>query len=71
MRLVTQMVRMRQEDAERELQKQREREDRRQKEIEKAKISPYTMFMTTEFGAWDQDGIPRRIRPVMMLRRVA
>jgi cysteinyl-tRNA synthetase len=54
------MVRMRQEDAERDLQRQSERERRRQQETDKAKVSPYTMFRTPEFGAWDHDGLPTK-----------
>ncbi|PGH34382.1 cysteine-tRNA ligase [[Emmonsia] crescens] len=57
------LVEARQQQAEQRLEKQRAKEEQRQKELEKlekGKCSPFEMFRTNEFSAWDADGLPTK-----------
>ncbi|KAF3491674.1 cysteinyl-tRNA synthetase [Arthroderma uncinatum] len=56
-------IRARQRQAEQRLQAQRRREEDERKLLEKAekgKLSPCDMFRTSEFSAWDKDGLPTK-----------
>ncbi|KKZ61000.1 cysteinyl-tRNA synthetase [[Emmonsia] crescens] len=57
------LIEARQQQAEQRLEKQRAKEEQRQKEfekLEKGKCSPFEMFRTKEFSAWDADGLPTK-----------
>lgn len=57
------LVEARERQAEQRLQKQRLKEEKSEKEqerLEKGKLSPLEMFKTSEFSAWDEDGLPTK-----------
>ncbi|EFE44026.1 hypothetical protein TRV_01206 [Trichophyton verrucosum HKI 0517] len=57
------LIKTRQGQTERKLQAQKRKveEGRKQAEkMEKGRLSPYEMFRTDEFTAWDQDGVPTK-----------
>lgn len=57
------LLRAREEQAQRALQKQQEKEKREklaQEKLERGRISHLEMFRTSEFSAWDEDGIPTK-----------
>lgn len=57
------LLRAREEQAQRALQKQQEKEKREklaQEKLESGRISHLDMFRTSEFSAWDEDGIPTK-----------
>jgi cysteinyl-tRNA synthetase len=57
------LIDLRQRQAEQSLEKQRRREERERKALEKAargKLSPSEMFRTSEFSAWDENGLPTK-----------
>lgn len=57
------LLQAREEKAERSRQKQREKEEREKEAVsraEKGKLNPRGMFQTSEFSAWDEDGVPTK-----------
>ncbi|KAJ5894512.1 cysteine--tRNA ligase [Penicillium taxi] len=61
--VTTEMIKAREEKAEKALQKEAEKKAKEQealKKLEKGKLSHLEMFRTAEYTAWDDEGIPTR-----------